>query len=158
MAKKNKPSKALQDEWDKKLKDSGFEDIETKKGMLKSWSSDIVQKRRANRNNATHYQKGSKNTVIIQDPNKVTATAIEAQQTYYLYAGYFLNDYTFDSEFDKTIWTYHSEGISYREIVKLLKGVKIEMNKDSVNKIVERYRKSMFELYFVVPRREGYHE
>lgn len=92
--------KELQLEWDKKLKDSGFNDIEDSKGRLKTWST------------------------YFQQPN-VTVEGVLANQEYYNLAGKFLHDFHFDKEIHKVIWEYHANGMSIRDIVRTLGRAKV---------------------------------
>jgi len=102
---KKKPKqdfKELKAKWYKKLKKSGFEDIEYESGELK-FSSTISNKRRQER------------AAIWQD-----------RADYYTLAGWFLNDYKFTVELEKIIWEYHSNGMSAREITETLRKAKIK--------------------------------
>lgn len=99
MAQKKSDYEKQKSIWYKKLKDSGFKDIEYDENWMKSCLP---------RPNAT-----------IRDP-----LVRETVQAYYSMAYYFLNEYKFETDLDKTIWEYHAEGISARNIVRLLKKVK----------------------------------
>lgn len=69
-------------------------------------------------------------------------------QDYYCMAQHFLNEYEFDSELEKVMWEYHTNGISIRNIVKLLKKARIRKhNRISVWKIVKRLENIMKGLY-----------
>lgn len=72
-----------------------------------------------------------------------------AKTEYYSMARKFLHDYKFSSNLEKVIWEYHTEGISVRNIAKLLKKVKFKMNKDKVNAVTMRLEKEMKKLYLV---------
>lgn len=109
--------------WYKKLKDEGFDDIEQDEDNLKSWSAKFVRE-------------GS------------PLELIESKTAYYQMATNFLNDYDFETELEKIIWTYHSEAISYRNIAKLLKESKvIETNRTTIWQIVKRLGESMKKMY-----------
>jgi hypothetical protein len=84
--------------WYKKLKDSGFNDIETPSGDLKGGSLNW----RFNSAFAVRYSHASR-------------------QEYYYLANQFLESHNFESELHRTIWTYHTEGTSTRDIAKILK-------------------------------------
>lgn len=108
--------------WDKKLKQSGFEDIEDDQGRLKEWSS------RAWRNNEHEN---------LQD----TAAA---KLEYYNMCTTFLNEHPFESRLEQVIWEYYTEGISYRNIAKLLKKAKIKKtNRTTVMYIIRRLEATM---------------
>lgn len=89
----------LKAEWDKKLAEAGFDDIEYKDGSIRS---------------------GALRSTSAKDP-----ILREAAQEYYYMACHFLNEYTFASELERIIWEYHSEGLSVRDICKILKDTKV---------------------------------
>ncbi len=103
--KKQKTYKELKAIWYKKLEKSGFEDIESDEDHLKSWTADRVKK---------HIH-----------------TWREREQYYYM-ATEFLDTYKFETPLEKTIWEYHANGISVRDIVILLSKVRIKTNRDAV--------------------------
>lgn len=114
--------------WDKKLKKTkseeypnGFEDYETSDGKLKRWSTDFRRQQ--------------------------SLDSWEAKEAYYRYCRYFLNDYTFKTRREEIIWEYHAEGISIRDIVTLLKKVRIKMNRDSVWHVVNELQTVMKSMY-----------
>lgn len=95
---KTKQFKTLQREWYRKLKDSGFDDIEdvdSPEEYLKAWHSQYFQKRHT--------------------PDKFIAN-----QEYYRRTQAFLMHYTFANQLDKQIWKMHSEGRPLRAIAKKL--------------------------------------
>lgn len=107
-----KPPKALQDEWDAKLKASGFEDIEDRdspREMLKSWHS----------------------TIFI---NKFDSARFAAKQKYFEMVTHFLNAHTFTSDLEHQVWLLHSEGKSLREIARETGKV----SKDGALKIIRK--------------------
>lgn len=120
---KQKPSKELQAEWNQKLQDSGFEDIETADGRLKMWSA---------RWNTPKYRK-----------------TLQARQEYTYLANQLLNNYPFDSELDRVIWGYHVDAIGVRDIADILNklGIYNKTNRNSVHNVIKRYRAIMFRLY-----------
>jgi hypothetical protein len=87
--------KKLQTLWYKKLRDSGFEDIEKSDGSLK----DEVDLR--TRKKALHDQ--------------------ENRLTYYRMASAFLHEHPFKDDIERAIWEAHSEGLSVRRIAALTK-------------------------------------
>lgn len=106
MAKPKTEYQKLKAVWDKKLKDSGFVDIEHADGSINSgvprslaWKDDHLRQ-------------------IVQD--------------YYTMAYHFLNSHPFECELDKVIWQYHTDGLSVRKIVKVLAEV---LPKEKTNKI-----------------------
>lgn len=122
--------------WYKKLADSGFEDIEYNDTDIKKPAVDIHRKIDApgSAGNVTRYSK----------------VVWEAKTDYYVMAEHFLNDHKFDNELDKIIWSYHCNGISARNIVKLLHDTEVtKTNRDKVWKTVKALSSIMFELYNV---------
>ncbi len=88
--------KALNAEWEAKLKDSGFEDIERDENNLKEYASSDFKKR-------PEYD--------------------QSKEEYYRLAGQFFHDYSFrgpNREWKKRVWGLHAEGKSIREIIKIL--------------------------------------
>lgn len=122
MTRNTKEFKALKAKWDKKLVDSGFEDIEQEDGNLKFWAAHSYIKR--------HDQ-----------------IKIEAKEEYYRLAGHFLFDYKFETLKEKEIWQLHSEGVPFRDISIILNKKNVKTNKDSVNKVVAQLMAKMLELY-----------
>lgn len=111
----------LKQVWYKKLKKSGFEDIELNEKYLKNPSSKFLRKR--------------------------SLDTFQNRENYYYMATCFLNDYKFKTRLDKIVWEYHANGISVRNIVMLLKTVKIRCNRDSICKKTQELRKIMEQLY-----------
>lgn len=101
--------------WYKKLEAEGFTDIEQDEDNLKVWSSDFAN------------QKFLKNW--------------ETKAAYYSAAQEFLNNFQFETELDKVIWTYHSEGISIRSIAKLLNQMNINMDRNAVFLVLRKLSK-----------------
>lgn len=83
--------------WYAKLKKEGFDDIETDEYHLKTWSSKFASKK--------------------------SQELWRSKEAYYYMTTTFLNDYKFESKLEKIIWEYHSEAISVRDIVKLLRSL-----------------------------------
>ncbi len=115
--------------WYKKLKNTkseeypnGFEDIESDENNLKEWSSKFARKK--------------------------SMDSMEAKQMYYSLATQFLNIYHFENELERVIWTYHTEGISVRNIAKTLKKVKLKKtNRQTVWLVVKKLRTAMKKMY-----------
>lgn len=114
--------KQLQAKWYKKLKDSGFDDVEKNEIYLKKYS-------------------------YVAD---CTPDVWNAKVYYYQIAEHFLNTHTFKSPIERIIWEYHTNGISVRNISKLLKDAKVRVyKKTAVCEITQKLRKQMFEEYGV---------
>lgn len=117
----------LRDLWYKKLKEDGFEDIETKSGMLKGGSSTYEFTRER-----AYQQQGG----------------FEAKIAYYDMATKFLNEYKFTKRLDKIIWEYHVNAISVRNISKLLRAAKVsKIDYNTVCRRIQKYREIMKKLY-----------
>jgi hypothetical protein len=111
--------------WYKKLKKSGFDDIEQDEFYLKKWSNRF------------------ENLAASNDPEHW----FKPKQDYYYYATQFANTYKFKSNKEKLIWEYHSNGISMREIAKLLKKVRIYISHETVRAILKPLIKLMKQDY-----------
>lgn len=90
----NKDFKKLQAEWDKKLKDDGFEDAENRDGTLKIWHD-------------LHFRKPSHDTNQRAD--------FEATSEYYRLTSQFLHSHQFSSLSERHIWELHCEGKSVKQ-------------------------------------------
>lgn len=117
--------KQLQKLWYAKLKKDGFEDAETADGQLKDWSSRVMRK-------------NEHENLLDSWPSKIA---------YYDMCTTFLNEHTFKSNLDKVIWEYHTNGISYRNITKLLRKVRVVTNRTSVGIIVNQLEEIMKKKY-----------
>jgi len=108
--KKKKTDLAQQLEyWDKKLAESGFEDIEDRKtGLLKAWSGTISA--RINGLEPRYSGSAGYSSLIWK----------ESQQDYYRAAGQVLHTGKFKSKKHKEIWKLHCDGLSTRQIAKEL--------------------------------------
>lgn len=84
--------KALEREWQQKLKESGFNDAESGP-YLKEWDSFYFQARHEPQSFNLHHD-------------------------YYYLAVHFLNEHEFSSQYEKDIWKMHANGMGYREIAK----------------------------------------
>jgi hypothetical protein len=100
----------LQEQWYKKLKDSGFNDIEQDENYLLTSAYNMFN---PNRNKV-----GSIQGVVDR---------MNSKAEYYRLAGHFLHEFKFPTELEKEIWDLHSQGISHRNIILKLKqkGVKL---------------------------------
>jgi hypothetical protein len=120
---------SLQKIWYKKLKESGFEDIEdvsSPREYLKTWHSNYFYQR-------------------------YTPESFEFKQEYYRKASLFLHMYSFEwfpgssivNWMEREIWRQHSEGISLRAIALHFQNMGISTNKDKINHIVQRLSEIM---------------
>lgn len=107
--------------WYKKLKEDGFDDIETFRGhtsKLRSWHSVYFHLRH-------------------------DAEDFGFQEEYYRRASIFLEDYAFASHLEEEIWRYHQGGFSVRDTAKDLQAMGFKINKDQVNEVVQDLQKIM---------------
>jgi len=111
--------------WYGKLKKEGFDDIETTQGYLKDYSSRVMRK-------------NDHENLLDSWPSKIA---------YYDMCTTFLNEHKFEAKLDQVIWEYHTNGISNRNIAKLLKKVKIYTNYESIRLIVKRLQTIMKQRY-----------
>lgn len=128
--------KELEKKWYEKLKnkphkEGKFRDIELKNGALRD----------------DHMK------AMLLNPHQVVW---EAKQTYYQMTTAFLEEYKFDNKLDKIIWEYHSNGISYRDITKILAKIRINRSRTWVYFIIKKLKASMWAMY-MAPKTE-YHE
>lgn len=121
MKQKSKEFKKLQQEWYEKLAKSGFEDIETDEQHLETWS------------NMYSY--------------RIDLVKVESKQEYFRRAGQFLFDRKFKNKIEKFIWASHADGISIRNIVKLLGKKGVVVYRNPVHLIIKRLRAEMIKQY-----------
>jgi len=115
--------KKLIKEWDRKLKDSGFVDIENRKtGMLITWAGSI----------------SCDDKHAMQKANYGYTSLVwkESQAEYYRIASQCLHDRDFRNELEREIWELHVDGHSYKEISK-----KINVTLDKARRTIERLAK-----------------
>lgn len=120
----------LQKVWNAKLKESGFKDIEYGDNQLREPSTRFIRDRALN--------------------------SIEgrAKREYYQLAEYFLNEHKFSSNLERVIWEYHTNAISIRNIVKLLREAKVlDSNRNAIWTILNRLETLMKKKYL-----KGYRE
>lgn len=134
----------LRNKWYKKLskvKDDvypdGFTDIESYENILKVYSSDYFNSRRATRSAVT--QNGG----------------WQAKATYYSMAERYLQEYPFETRKEQIIWEYHTNAISIRDIVRLLRKVRIQMKRTAIFEVIKTHKKKMFELFMADDRKPG---
>lgn len=137
MAKSKKPLSYQEerDIWYQKLSDSDFEDIEEDEYNLKFYTA-----------------------AWFKAQFKKHGHSWQTKASYYQMASSFLEEYKFANSIEQTIWMYHSEGISYRDIAKLLNKLKesTAWNKVNVNHVVKKLKIKMFDLYMSASK--NYHE
>ena len=124
-----KEFKRLKQLWDKKLKQSGFEDIEYDEDHLKHYVSSGLSRRL---NGATY---------------EVKMQLDESTQEYYRLAGQWLFDHTFNGSRERLIWTLHSNGESFRDIAKQVKTKDYKANKDNINTLITKLAAEMLKFY-----------
>lgn len=127
----------LRDKWYQKLekvKDDvypeGFTDIERDEDTLKVYSSDKFGARRPGHSDTLNQGGGW-----------------QVKAAYYSMAERYLNEYPFETRREAVIWEYHANAISVRDIVKLLKKVRIQMKRTAVWELIKKHKVKMFELY-----------
>lgn len=102
--------------WNKKLKASGFEDVEepqSPREMLKRWHG--------------HYFR-----------TRMTPLEFDAKQTYYYLAEHFLTSHEFKTAREKKIWALHAEGRDARDIAK-----QVRRGKTTVQVTINRLKEIM---------------
>lgn len=99
-----RPSKALLAKWDKKLAKAGFVDQESRETELMHKHHDVYWRLR------------------------FTPESFEERRRYFELATRWLHDGTFETGRHKTAWSHHCEGLSYREIAKLMKLDKMKVS------------------------------
>lgn len=128
---KKQTFKQLQDKWYAKLEKSGFVDIENDRG-LKHYSTSLANYRREYSHRNEHWKHTTE---------------------YYILAEHFLNEYKFDTKFQRNVWEYHSSGISIRDIVLLFKKVRIKTDRNELHKIIKALKHKMYSMY-LEPKQE----
>jgi hypothetical protein len=111
---------ALKEKWDRILKDDGFVDIEALDGGVEKAP--------------LHKRSGF---------NSASASWHKSKADYFIYATYFLNEYAFETELERTVWEYHTNGISARNIAKLLKDVGMKTSRMTVWRTINYLRTRM---------------
>ncbi len=114
--------------WYKKLADSGFVDIESNSDRISS----------------THVSRFSGLKKYGEFSNEWRAS----KEMYYRYATSFLNEYQFETELEKTIWEYHSNGMSSRQIALTLKNVGLfKYGRMAIWRRLQKLKKTMKDMY-----------
>lgn len=104
--------KRLSEEWDKKLRKAGFEDVENKDGMLKEWSTNFFR-------------------------NQFVPEVYEANLSYYQMITDIFQNYPFKTKKERFIFEKHAEGGKFREISRLFKAKGVSMSPKQVSKRVK---------------------
>lgn len=119
--------------WYKKLKDDGFEDIEdVERDTLKTWALRTTAE-------------------LLRVNSKIV---IEAKEEYYSMCRHFLADHEFKNKKERIIWEYHTEGISTRDIAKLLEKAGIaKTSRTPVYNTIKRLENIMKDLYLYKPEK-----
>lgn len=120
--------KRLQQEWYKKLEESGFQDAEYYAEGIQDFQLKISS---------------------YEIEKKSDTEVVKNNQAFFEAAQSFLNTHKFDSERDKEIWRQYTDGIPVRHIVSKRvnaeKNGKTELSKNRIFRIIEKYRKIMLE-------------
>lgn len=111
--------KKLQKEWYGRLQKEGFVDAEHDEEHLKVWHSHL-----------------------FKTQNPVSA---KAKEEYYRLAGQFLNSYPFESQFDRSIWRLHAEGVSRSVIAKQVRREGKRMSESVIQRVITRLSNIMVE-------------
>jgi hypothetical protein len=114
----------LKEKWDKILKDDGFIDIE---------AADTPD------TSAPFHKKSGKNAH--------TALWLKSKIDYFTYATYFLNEHKFETENQRIIWEYHTNGVSARNIAKTFNAVGIKSSRMSIWRTINYLRTLMKSKY-----------
>jgi len=107
LQRKSSSLNALTKKWYRKLEETGFKDIEDQEGRLKSWTGHVLHDEFAEPLPENHKKESS----------KIHKTS---QQEYYRLVGQCLFDKTFPSKDYRKTWQLHAEGLSYKEIGRLM--------------------------------------
>lgn len=87
---------------------------------------------------------------VLRGKNKLENLAkAQAIQEYYYLAFHFLNEYKFETDMERFIWEQHTDGVSYRNIGKMLASKGTKISKNTVNKIVNKLETLMKQKYLI---------
>lgn len=115
---RKKSFKVLYKEWNKKLDDSGFKDLENDIGATR-----ILKKN------------GTENNYRLISPFER-----ETKLEYYCFLGYLANNTEFTSELEKFVMIRHSEGATIQEVVGELNLRGIIRHRQTVRHIIRRWQ------------------
>jgi hypothetical protein len=110
--------KKLQKEWAEKLKQEGFEDIESDKGNLKQWASSVFK-------------------------SQYSEVLFQAKEDYYRIANQLLHEYVFNSALERKIWMLHAQGMGHINIATQLKAEGEKVYRDLVQRTIARVAKEV---------------
>lgn len=131
---KNKDLRDLKIEWYKKLKDDGFEDIESSPDNPDNFKQWAAHRFTSAQNNGL-----SRADVLFRG---------QIKENYYRLAGHLLYEYPFENETDRLIWELHADGHTYVSIIKMLKEQhSIVVYRDSIRKVIKKLREAMSKHY-----------
>jgi hypothetical protein len=120
--------------WDRKLKDSGFDDIENRKTeMLRHNGGDIVV--------SNALELFEEQLVQRKDGEQRGYSSIawkNSQAEYFRLAAQVLHTFDFKEVFHRIVWQLHSEGFSLDEITQILRS-----QRHQIRKIVEKTAKEV---------------
>lgn len=130
---KNKKVQQLIKQWDKRLKKSGFKDIESRK------TGNIIYSG-GDRSYATmdRFDSDVEKTIHVEDQKYTTRAWKDSQFEYYRLASQFLWEYNFKSLAQRVIWMLHAEGYTNLDIAKA-----INLTERQVWYSVKKLRKDM---------------
>jgi hypothetical protein len=129
----NRKLKELQQHWYKKLKDSGFKDIE-----------DVKNPYNPLKRSSSHMFINLRKT--LTDGEMIDY--INNKAFYFTLAQEFLNEHQFLDEYERYVWEKHSNGESNRSIERLfLKEKKKSTYREKVRKVVNSLKKAMLDKY-----------
>lgn len=125
---KPKTQKQLSKEWYAKLKAEGFDDIE--------------------------YSDGSLRAAHARHPTSLDPLRRQAVEEYYTLCTHFLYEFEFERDIHKTIWEYHTNGLSARSISRILKKVKLKTkigkSHDTIWRVIKKYEDKMKAMYLSI--------
>ena len=105
----------LQKKWYKILKEAGFDDIEF-----------------------YDYRTNSYSVFMKRDTTNLSTSYNGSSEEYYRLAREWVHTQTFESPTDKAVWTYHSEGLSYDNI---LKHFPLWRSRSPIQRIIKKQKK-----------------
>jgi len=114
---KAKKFKELNTEWNKKLKESGFEDLE-----VETKGERLLKQRAAN---------------SYRQANELER---QTRLDYFLLLGYLAHNTKFDSSFDQLVMLRHSEGKTIKEIVDEISKNGISRDRKTIRYIIRRWQ------------------
>jgi hypothetical protein len=125
--------KKLEEKWYKRLKISGFDDLEQGPGkqdlLLRAKTGDPRQ--------------------MLSKQARASADGHDQKQEYYRLAGHFLYEYEFPFTVEQKVWELHSQGISMRDIATRVSSKGKFLTVYRVFKIVSALAKQMMKMYAI---------